>query len=192
MPATWLHTPKIAIATRKLEERIARDADNTRLAAERARETQRKQHDALAQKIVGSSVRPAPSEILTHPSGSWRSSLELNRRERIFEYPFGYSYPENCCESVSLILIYLIEEKYGASNVRLIKGTKPKKHELHLWVTVGDWVYDLTAHQFRNQKQIIGALYFATALPLQRLDDRKGAQFCRTREGRLKLPPQRL
>lgn len=85
--------------------------------------------------------------------------LELNQRERIFEYPFGYSYPVNCCESVSLILIYLIDEKYGASNVRLIKGTKPKKHEHHLWVTVGDWVYDLTAHQFRNQKQIIGALF---------------------------------
>lgn len=85
--------------------------------------------------------------------------LALNRRERIFEYPFGYSYPQNCCESVSLILIFLIEEKYGLSNVRMIKGTKAKKHEHHLWVTVGDWVYDLTAHQFSNQTQIIGALY---------------------------------
>lgn len=73
--------------------------------------------------------------------------LERNRQERIFDYPFGYSYPQNCCESVSLILTYLLEAKYGLDNVQIIKGTN-HRHEHHLWVMVGDLIYDLTAQQF--------------------------------------------
>lgn len=83
--------------------------------------------------------------------------LERNRQERLFSYPLGSSYPENSCESVSLILTFLLEEKYGLENVRIIKGTD-RRHGHHLWVMVGDLIYDLTAHQFPGREPIIGAL----------------------------------
>ena len=84
--------------------------------------------------------------------------LERNRSERIFDYPFGYSYPKNCCESVSLILTYLLEEKYKLDNVRVFKGSKVCGYEHHFWVMVGDWIYDLTAHQFAGHDPKIGVL----------------------------------
>jgi hypothetical protein len=83
--------------------------------------------------------------------------LERNRDEDIIEYPFSGLFPRNSCESVSLILAYLLEEKYGLDNVRVIKGTK-RSHEHHFWVRAGDLLYDLTAHQFGRRKPIIGAL----------------------------------
>lgn len=84
--------------------------------------------------------------------------LERNRTERIFEYPFEYSFPQNCCESVSLILTYLLEEKYQLDNVTIIKGTRRDLYEHHFWVLVGDLTYDLTAHQFLGHEPIIGVL----------------------------------
>ncbi|HWU72390.1 MAG TPA: hypothetical protein VN137_02835 [Sphingomonas sp.] len=84
--------------------------------------------------------------------------LERNKGDGRFDYPHSFSYPKNCCESVSLILTYLLEEKYQLDNVRIINGTKPGTAEHHFWVMVGDWNYDLTAHQFRPCKPIIGAL----------------------------------
>jgi hypothetical protein len=84
--------------------------------------------------------------------------LERNKQDAIFEFPFSYSYPRNCCESVSLILTYLLEEKYGLRNVVVMKGTKPRKHEHHFWIRVGDFHYDLTAHQFPRRRPIVGVL----------------------------------
>jgi hypothetical protein len=81
-----------------------------------------------------------------------------NRRERNFRYPFHASYPLNCCESVSLILSYLLEEKYGLPNVRVIRGSRPSGYEHHFWVMAGDWIYDLTAHQFDGHAPLIGVL----------------------------------
>jgi hypothetical protein len=83
--------------------------------------------------------------------------LERNRQERLLSYPFCNSYPENCCESVSLIFTFLLEEKYGLKNVMIVKGTD-RRHAHHLWVMVGDLIYDLTAHQFTGRKPVIGAL----------------------------------
>lgn len=83
--------------------------------------------------------------------------LERNRQERLFRYPFGSSYPNNCCESVSLILTFLLEEKYGLETAKIIKGTDCR-HRNHLWVMAGDLIYDLTAHQFPGRKPIIGGL----------------------------------
>lgn len=85
------------------------------------------------------------------------SFLARNLQERLFDYPFGSSYPKNCCESVSLILTYLLEEKYRIGNVRIVKGTN-RRHEHHLWVMAGDLIYDLTAHQFPGREPVIGAL----------------------------------
>ncbi len=84
--------------------------------------------------------------------------LERNKKDGSFDYPHSFSYPKNCCESVSLILTYMVEEKYRLDNVRIIKGTKPGTAQHHLWVTVGDRHYDLTAHQFAPREPIIGVL----------------------------------
>lgn len=84
--------------------------------------------------------------------------LEQNRRKEIFRYPFSRSYPENCCESVSLILVYLIEEKYGLPDVRIIRGARRDRYEFHFWVMAGAWTYDLTAHQFPGRQPLIGVL----------------------------------
>lgn len=83
--------------------------------------------------------------------------LGRNLQKRLFDYPFRSSYPKNSCESVSLILTYLLEEKYRLGNVRIIKGTN-RRHEHHLWVMAGDLIYDLTAHQFPGREPVIGAL----------------------------------
>jgi hypothetical protein len=89
--------------------------------------------------------------------------LERNRSDRLLSYPFCSSYPKNSCESVSLILTFLMEEKYGLENVRIIKGTD-RRHEHHLWVMVGDLIYDLTAHQFQDREPVVGALVDAFLL----------------------------
>lgn len=49
---TWLHNPKIVIATQKLEEQMARQQEEARLAAERASERERQRLEALARRIV--------------------------------------------------------------------------------------------------------------------------------------------
>jgi hypothetical protein len=84
--------------------------------------------------------------------------LEANAYEEFFRFPFSHSYPRNCCESVSLILTYLLEEKYRLDSVKIVKGTKLDVYEHHFWVTVGQLHYDLTAHQFAGHKPIIGTL----------------------------------
>lgn len=84
--------------------------------------------------------------------------LEHNETDPVFRYPFSGMFPTNCCESVSLMLLYLLEEKYSLADVTIIKGKKPKAHEFHYWVLVGDCAYDLTAHQFSRQQPIIGKL----------------------------------
>ena len=71
--------------------------------------------------------------------------LEANRVEDVLLYPFSHSYPNNCCESVSLILTYLLEEKYRLNNVMIVKGTKRDACEQHFWAGVGKPYYDLTA-----------------------------------------------
>ncbi len=107
------------------------------------------------EEALGGSVKKADLD------GSARrllAFLEENRRKKIFRYPFSGSYPENCCESVSLILVYLIEEKYGLPNVRIIRGARRDRYEMHFWVMAGVWMYDLTAHQFAGRRPLIGVL----------------------------------
>ncbi|MCI9868660.1 hypothetical protein RHIZ_22125 [Rhizobium skierniewicense] len=84
--------------------------------------------------------------------------LEANAYEEFFRFSFSHSYPRNCCESVSSILTYLLEEKYRLDSVKIVKGTKLDVYEHHFWVTVGQLHYDLTAHQFAGHKPIIGTL----------------------------------
>lgn len=74
----------------------------------------------------------------------------------MFEFPFSRSYPRNCCESVSMIFSYLLEDKYGLMDVTIIRGTKPRLYEHHFWVWAAGCLYDLTAHQFPGQRPILG------------------------------------
>ncbi len=51
-PRYWLHNPKIAAASQRLQERIARDEEKARLAAERAEIKENRRREALAKKIT--------------------------------------------------------------------------------------------------------------------------------------------
>lgn len=82
--------------------------------------------------------------------------LTENRATEVFEFPFSHSYPRNCCESVSMIFSYLLEDKYGLPDVTIIRGTKPRLHEHHFWVRAAGLLYDLTAHQFPRRRPILG------------------------------------
>lgn len=82
--------------------------------------------------------------------------LTENRATDAFEFPFSHSYPRNCCESVSMIFSYLLEDKYGLPDITIIRGTKPRLHEHHFWVRAAGSLYDLTAHQFPGRKPILG------------------------------------
>ncbi len=84
--------------------------------------------------------------------------LERNSREELFAFPFSYSFPKNACESTSLILTYLLEEKYQLDDVAIIKGSKVSGYDNHFWVVAGGLTYDLTAHQFPGLKPVIGSL----------------------------------
>lgn len=84
--------------------------------------------------------------------------LDANRSETIFKFPHSFSFPRNCCQGVSLLFLYLTEEKYGIESGLLIKGTKPRKWEHHFWVRIGFFLYDLTCHQFDRTKPLIGKL----------------------------------
>lgn len=84
--------------------------------------------------------------------------LERNSRKQMFKFPFSYSFPKNACESASLILTYLLEEKYKIDDVAIIKGSKASGYDNHFWVVVGGLTYDLTAHQFPGVEPVIGAL----------------------------------
>lgn len=82
--------------------------------------------------------------------------LAGNSATSAFAFPFSSSYPRNCCESVSIIFSYLLEEKYGLTDVAIIRGTKPRLHEHHFWVRAAGSLYDLTAHQFPKRRPILG------------------------------------
>ncbi|WP_229668169.1 hypothetical protein [Stakelama pacifica] len=79
-----------------------------------------------------------------------------NRATDAFEFPFSHSYPRNCCESVSMIFSYLLEDKYALPDVTIIRGTKPRLHEHHFWVRAAGSLYDLTAQQFPGRLPILG------------------------------------
>lgn len=107
-------------------------------------------------RIGGSVATKVTKADLDRSARELLGFLERNLEEEVFAYPFSHSFPRICCESVSLILTYLLEEKYRLDNVRIIKGTN-EDTEYHFLVMVGDLIYDLTAHQFHGQEPIIGA-----------------------------------
>ncbi|WP_156408495.1 MULTISPECIES: hypothetical protein [unclassified Ensifer] len=82
--------------------------------------------------------------------------LEQNQETCVLDYPFAVVYPKNCCQSASLMLLYLFEEKYGLPGVELVKGSNRETDESHYWVRAGGLVYDLTAHQFSGRTPVFG------------------------------------
>lgn len=82
--------------------------------------------------------------------------LVENRDTCILDFPWASLYPENCCQSASLLLLYLFEEKYGLRGGELVKGFTYSFSESHFWVRIEDLAYDLTAGQFPNLAPAIG------------------------------------
>lgn len=88
--------------------------------------------------------------------------MEENRNDGRFRFPFSYSYPQNCCEGVSLIFRYLALEKHGL-DIEVWRGRK-RSGEIHFWnVTSGGLIYDLTCSQFPKTKPVIGKFVSATS-----------------------------
>ncbi|WP_313573977.1 hypothetical protein [Brevundimonas sp.] len=109
-----------------------------------------------SKNISDEAERPVPTQpALVRSARLLMAFLERNRQERRLRYPFSLSYPHNCCESASLTFIYLLEEKYGLSDVLLFMGAN-SRDERHFWVGAGNCFYDLTAHQFPGHEPVIG------------------------------------
>lgn len=117
-----------------------------------------------SKNISDKAERPAPTQsALVRSARLLMAFLERNRQERRLRYPFSLSYPHNCCESVSLIFIFLLEEKYGLTDAVLFMGAN-NRDERHFWVGVGPFFYDLTAHQFDGYEPVIGSWVHELAL----------------------------
>ncbi|MFA0710214.1 hypothetical protein AB4615_02140 [Vibrio splendidus] len=61
-------------------------------------------------------------------------------------------FPTNSCETTSLLLGKIISDKYPNKDVLFVKGTNSKKYEMHFWVEVDDYTFDITADQFPEMK----------------------------------------
>ena len=74
-----------------------------------------------------------------------------------FDLPYMHKFPCDCCEIVSYIFAKIIYDKYPASQILIVEA-RDIKDEIHFWVNVNDYVYDLTSHQFSScSRPIIGA-----------------------------------
>lgn len=72
--------------------------------------------------------------------------------------PFLHSFPQNSCQIASYLFAKITQDKYPASNIRIIEGADYKNAESHYWVLVDGYVYDLTGDQFDGiDGPIIGA-----------------------------------
>ena len=72
-----------------------------------------------------------------------KRSVELN-------LPFLHSFPKNCCEVVSFLLKFILEERCQGIDVHVFKGSNAEYTEHHFWCVVNGLIYDLTAQQFEN------------------------------------------
>ncbi|XHS01426.1 hypothetical protein ACFB49_30310 [Sphingomonas sp. DBB INV C78] len=75
--------------------------------------------------------------------------LDANVKTRTLRYTYHFWFPRNCCEGASIIFKYLLEEKYGLADARVIRGTDPRNGERHFWVRAGGLAYDLTGAPVR-------------------------------------------
>ena len=62
--------------------------------------------------------------------------------------PFIHSFPQNCCELISVHLGITLEKKKYHDKVQVVKAYNSHSDESHFWLEVDNLVLDLTAHQF--------------------------------------------
>ena len=67
--------------------------------------------------------------------------------------PFVRSYPENCCELVSIHLGLTLQAANSESEVEIVRAYNRDNDEWHYWVEMNNLVFDLTAHQFEGYKK---------------------------------------
>lgn len=80
-PRYWIHNPKVAAASRKLQERIGRNEEKARLAAERAEIRERQRREALAEQIA--SLQNEAGSLVSTNSICVTSVCELGFRDEI-------------------------------------------------------------------------------------------------------------
>lgn len=83
---------------------------------------------------------------------------------RYIKSPFAHSFPENCCELISVHLGLLLSKANPHHKVQVVKAYNRSSDEWHFWVEVENIVVDLTAHQF---EQYSSPLVCAKPSPLE-------------------------
>lgn len=59
-------------------------------------------------------------------------------------------FPQNCCEVVSNLFKFIIEDTFPDVKVDIVKGSDCEYIEHHFWCKIDNLLYDLTAHQFET------------------------------------------
>ena len=62
-------------------------------------------------------------------------------------------FPDGSCETSSLLLSKVLIEEFPEKKVLFVKGTDTIKYEMHFWVEVEDYIFDITADQFAGIKE---------------------------------------
>lgn len=66
---------------------------------------------------------------------------------------FIHSYPEACCELVSVHLGLALENAYPGKEVQIVRAYHRNSDGWHYWVEMEGLVFDLTAHQFEQYRE---------------------------------------
>ncbi len=75
-----------------------------------------------------------------------RKYLKKNYRE--LDLHIIHSFPNSGCETASLLLGKILSDAYPTKNINFVKGTNTKKYEMHFWIEVDEYTFDITADQF--------------------------------------------
>ncbi|WP_417502864.1 hypothetical protein [Marinobacter sp.] len=84
-----------------------------------------------------------------------REYMQNNRSE--IDAPFFSGFPNNCCESASILLGIVLARCYPKQQVYFIKSEVIFGQGMHFWIEAGGSVYDITCDQFKSfSEPIIG------------------------------------
>ena len=101
--------------------------------------------------------RMEPTQNMLRKDATKAAAL-LQRLGRAMPIPFLGNFPTNSCEAASAILGTVSERRYSSVKVRVVAGYDRTANVSHYWVEVGEYVMDITAHQFPEHAVPIIAL----------------------------------
>lgn len=75
-----------------------------------------------------------------------REYLEKNCQQ--LDLHIIHRFPVASCETASLLLGKILVDEYPDKDIKLVKGTNTNKYEMHYWISVDGFTFDITADQF--------------------------------------------